>query len=222
MEPNHEMIEGIIKSRELCSAHDLDHVLRVCNLCEKLAGYENKVDMDVLIPAALLHDIARLIEDEDTSGEIDHAVLGSEMAQQILKQLNYEDLMIEKIKHCIISHRFRSGYSPETVEAKILFDADKLDVIGAIGIARSFMVAGQHGEKLFRDISIEQYREENVGENGRIKDNSKHAINLEFELKLKKIPERLYTDKAREIAWKRITYMEEFFKILREEVKGER
>ncbi|KUO65012.1 MAG: phosphohydrolase [Gracilibacter sp. BRH_c7a] len=221
MQDRHEIIKNIIKDNKLCTAHDLDHVLRVYNLCKRLAVHEAGVDMDILIPAALLHDIARVIEDEDKSGESDHAVLGAKMASGILERLGYEEGAIERIKHCILAHRFRSGHNPETIEAKILFDADKLDVIGAIGIARSFMVAGQHGEKLFQDIPIEEYIVENVGENGRIKDNSKHGINLEFELKLKKIPQRLYTKKGKEIALRRISYMEEFFRILREEINGE-
>lgn len=221
MEERYEIIKNIIRDNKLCSAHDLDHVLRVNNLCQKLAEYEAEVDMNVLIPAALLHDIARILEDDDSSGEIDHAVIGAEKAEGILKRLSYRKEIIERIQHCILAHRFRSSHNPETIEAKILFDADKLDVIGAIGIARSFMVAGQHGEKLFREIPLEDYIKENVGENGRIKDNSKHAINLEFELKLKKIPQRLYTQKAKEIALRRISYMEGFFSTLRDEVNGE-
>ena len=221
MEEKHKKIQDIIKEFSY-TAHDLDHVLRVTNLCKKLAEHEAEVDMSVLVPAALLHDIARIAEDADTSGEIDHAVLGAEKAAVILRQLGYEKEIIERIQLCIISHRFRSGHDPETIEAKILFDADKLDVIGAIGIARSFMVAGQHGEKLFREISLEEYILENVGENGRIRDNSKHAINLEFELKLKKIPHRLYTQKAKEIALRRISYMEEFFGTLKDEINGEK
>lgn len=176
--------------------------------------------MDTLIPAALLHDIARSIEDKDPSGISDHAIIGAEMAENILTKLDYKKEAVQKIKHCIMSHRFRSGNNPETIEAKILFDADKLDVIGAIGLARSFMVAGQHGERLFRDIPLGEYIQKNIGENGRIKDNSQHAINLEYELKLKKIPERLYTQKAKEISLGRIAYMEDFFDTLRGEIDG--
>lgn len=221
MEQRHQKIMDIIKDNECCSAHDIDHIVRVYNLCKKLAEEEPEVDMDVLAAAALLHDIARIVEDNDTSGKTDHAVLGADMAEGVLKKLGYQTQIIERIRHCILSHRFRSGETPNSIEAKILFDADKLDVIGAIGIARSFMVAGQHGEKLFRDIPIEKYSKENVTENGRIKDNSKHAINLEFELKIKKIPERLYTQKAKEISVRRIAYMKEYFTNLKDEINGE-
>ncbi len=220
MNTKYQHIEQIVQSKLTYAAHDYDHVMRVVALCKVLAQAERSVDMDVLIPAALLHDIAREIEDKDITGEIDHAVLGAELAQKILQDLSYTDEEIGKITHCIASHRFRSGHEPETAEAKILFDADKLDVIGAVGIARSFMLAGEHGERLHRDIALEEYIRDNVGENGRIKDLTKHTAYFEFELKLKKIPERLYTTKAKEIAKTRIEDMDHFFKRLIREISS--
>ncbi len=222
LDNRYQALQEIVKKELSYAAHDLDHILRVYNLCMLLAEEERDVDLEVLIPAALLHDIARRDEDEDITGEIDHAVLGAEMAGRILHDLDYDPEIIVRIKDCIKAHRFRSGFTPDTIEAKILFDADKLDVLGAVGIARSFMLAGEHGEKMHNDIPLDEYLEENVGPNGRIKDASKHTANLEFELKLKKIPERLFTDKAKQIAAHRIQYMETFFKILVGEVNGQR
>lgn len=141
-------IKEIVGKELSCSAHNLDHVMRVHNMCIFLAKYEEKVDLDILIPAALLHDIGRVIESQDKSGKTDHAILGAEMAEDILRNLDYNEEEIEKIKHCIITHRYRSGNEPKTIEAKMLFDADKLDVIGSIGIARTFMMAGQFGQSL--------------------------------------------------------------------------
>lgn len=220
MDKKYKIILDIVKERLSCAGHDFDHVIRVYHLSLHLAKYEDQVDMDVLVPAVLLHDIARVVEDNDNTGASDHAVLGADMAEEILIGLGWSREKTERIRHCILSHRFRSSYVPQTVEARILFDADKLDVLGAIGIARSFMLAGQHGERLYRDIPLEEYCRENVGENGRIKDPSKHTANLEFELKLKKVPERLYTERAKEIALKRIACMENFFRTLREEMSG--
>lgn len=221
LDKRYHTLREIIREKMSYAAHDLDHVDRVTNLCLYLAEEEPGIDWEVLIPAALLHDIARRLEDEDISGEIDHALLGAEMAGKILQDLCYEPALIEKIKNCIRAHRFRSGFAPETAEAKILFDADKLDVIGAIGLARSFMLAGQHGEKMYNDIPLPQYREENVGPGGRIKDASKHTANLEYELKLRHIPERLFTPKAKEIGRQRVEFMEEFFVRLQMELKGQ-
>ena len=217
-----QVLQEIVEKELSYAAHDIDHILRVTKLCMFLAEDEKNVDLEVLIPAALLHDIARRQEDEDITGEVDHAVLGAEMAERILQQLDYNPEVITRIAHCMKAHRFRSGYLPETIEAKILFDADKLDVMGAVGIARSFMLAGKHGEKIYNEISLEDYLNENVGPNGRIKDVSKHTANIEFELKLKKIPEKLYTAKAKKIAESRIKYMQTYFQTLEDEIHGKK
>lgn len=227
MDQRYKILQDIVERKLSYAAHDLDHILRVTNLCILLADSksteeEKDADLEVLIPAALLHDIARRQEDEDSTGRTDHAVIGAEMAKGILMDLGYNPGIISRVMDCIKTHRFRSGFAPDTLEAKILFDADKLDVIGAVGIARSFMLAGEHGEKIYRDVPIDEYIKENVGSNGRIKDVSKHTANMEFELKLKRVPDRLYTEKAKEIARSRIGYMEMFFRTLKEEIDGER
>lgn len=216
----HKNIIEAVKEELTCSAHNLDHVFRVHKLCLFIANHEKDVDLEVLIPAALLHDIARVKESKDNTGEIDHAVLGAEMAGEILKSLDYSNNEIDKIKHCITSHRFRSGNEPKTIEAKILFDADKLDVIGATGIARTFMLAGQFGQRLTSDKETSEYLSHNTVENGRIKDVSKHTPFIEYELKFKKIPSKLYTNKGKEIGEKRIAFMEEYFTRLKEEING--
>ena len=204
------------------SAHDIDHVMRVYNLCLVLARDEPSIDVDVLKVSALLHDIARVREDDDDSGNTDHAILGAEMADEILRALEYPERTIGHVKQCIASHRFRSANRPSTTEAKILFDADKLDVIGAIGIARCFMIAGQYGERLYSHVSIEEYVKENMVDgkrNGRIKIISQHAPNIEFETKFKRIPDTLHTVKAKQLAQQRIEYMADFFERLRKEIK---
>ena len=102
----HEELKNIVQQELACSAHNLDHVLRVYNLCVYLSKYEENVDIDILYPAALLHDIARVKESTDKTGSIDHAVLGSQIAENILIKMNYPQESIDKIKHCIIAHRF--------------------------------------------------------------------------------------------------------------------
>lgn len=210
----------IVGEKLICSAHNLDHVFRVYNLCLLLSKTESDVDLEILIPAALLHDIARVEESEDQTGEIDHAILGSEIAGDILRKLDYEEEKIEKIVHCIIAHRFRTGNKPNTIEAKILFDSDKLDVIGASGIARTFMLAGQFGQRITVNQSLDDYLNSNTVENGRLKDVSKHTPFIEYEVKFKKIPDKLYTKKAKEIGKKRLKFMEEYFTRLKLEIDG--
>ena len=220
IDKKYEKIKEIIEKELSCSAHSLDHIMRVYSLCLILAEHEENVDLDILIPAALLHDIARVKESNDNTGATDHAILGSKMSEEILRNLEYEEEKIEKIKHCVVSHRFRSGNEPKTIEAKILFDADKLDGLGAIGIARTFMISGQFGQSLLTNHSSENYIAENTVENGRLKDVSKHSAFIEYEVKFKKIPEKLYTKKAKEIGISRLNFMNEFFNRLRMEVEG--
>lgn len=224
MEAKYQKIEKTVARELSCSAHAMEHVMRVYNLCLHLAKHELNVDLDVLKTAALLHDIARVKEFNDKTGSIDHSALGAEMAEKILGTLGYSKEKIAHVKHCIAAHRFRGKVKPQTKEAKILFDADKLDVLGAIGVARSFMIAGQYGQKIYSDISIQEYLKDNVvGEkaDGRVRDISKHTPDLEFELKFKHVLERLYTQKAREIAKERVQFMENFFEKLKREIKGE-
>lgn len=216
----HIKIKEIVEKELSCSAHNLDHVFRVYNLCILLSEHEENVDLEVLIPAVLIHDIARVKESKDKTGQIDHAVLGSEMAEQILKNLEYEEEQIQKIKHCITAHRFRTGNEPKTIEAKILFDADKLDAIGSVGIARCFMLSGQYGQSLSKPENLNEYMSINTTSNGRLKDVSKHSPFIEYEVKFKKIPDKLYTEKAKEIGINRLKYMDEFFKKLDLEIDG--
>lgn len=221
MEEKYEKLKEIAEKelKQVSPAHDINHVMRVYNLCLHLAKYKPDIDLDVLKTAALLHDIARAKEDQN----VDHAILGAEVSEKILRELGYPEEKIRHIKHCIIAHRFRSGNEPETKEAKILSDADKLDVIGATGIARSFILAGEYGQKIYSDTPIDEYIKENlVGgkHNGRIKDPSKHAPNIEFETKFKHVPNKLYTQEAKEIAKQRLEYMRQFFERLKREING--
>ena len=110
--------------------------MRVYRNAMVIAADDPTVDIDILLTAVLLHDIARVKEDQDNTGKTDHAIVGAEMAEIILKKLNYPPEDIEKIKHCIQTHRYRTSSPPASKEAKILFDADKLDLLGALGIAR--------------------------------------------------------------------------------------
>lgn len=219
---DYESLWSIVEEHLSCSGHDLDHVRRVERQALALAkGLD--IDLVVLRTAAILHDIARVIEDEDETRTTDHSILGAEMARQILEGKGYPKETIEAVEHCIKTHRFRSKMRAESLEAQILFDADKLDILGSIGIARSFMIGGQMGEPLYRDIDIEDYIKENLSNgdpDGRILDFKKHASNLEFEIKFNRIPDKLYTEKARIIADDKIGFMAQFYERLGREVKG--
>lgn len=127
------------------SAHDASHIYRVLSHALNLAkNYD--VNMDILVAACLLHDIGRPAQFADPS--LCHAKVGSEMAYQFLKEQGWPEEDCENVKHCILTHRFTDSTQPETIEAKILFDADKLDVIGALGIARTLQYEGKMNASL--------------------------------------------------------------------------
>jgi uncharacterized protein len=224
MEEKLRKIREIVEDEMSCLAHDMDHVMRVYETCLVLAKDEPGIDLDVLRAAALLHDIARAEEYRDRMGRIDHAALGAEKATRVLKELGYPEEKIERIRHCIITHRFRGDNPPETMEAKILFDADKLDMVGAVGVARSFMVAGQYGQSIYSEASMDEYLRENIVSGmpgGRIKDISRHTPNIEYKIKLRHVPTKIQTERAKELIRERSAFMDEFFERLRREIIGE-
>jgi uncharacterized protein len=206
-----------------CSAHDLEHVFRVYNLALKISENDN-VDLDVLRAAVLLHDIARVKEDADNTGNTNHAELGAVMAGEFLRTTEFPIGKIHNVEKCIRVHRFRTNMKPESIEEKILFDADKLDSVGAIGVARSFGWVGKHGCRIFyRPDDLEAYIIANTSGkwNGKIQDKHLHSAQIEFDIKLKHMSDLLYTEKAKKIAKERIAYFQSFMDRLKEEVKGE-
>jgi len=219
-----QKIKSVMEKELEGSAHHIDHVLRVLKNARLIADSEKGVDMDFLEPAALLHDVARAKEDADASGQIDHAVLGAEMAANILYEMGLVRDRIEKIAHCILTHRFRSDNKPCSIEEKILFDADKLDLTGAIGIARTFMIAGQFKQSIMDCVEIETYQKENLrGGNlsGRIIDKTRHSPLIEFRTKICKFGDILFTEKGRSMAKQRIALMDNFFSALNSEIKAQ-
>lgn len=173
--------------------HGFSHVERVFNLCMHI-GKEEGADLEVLALAALLHDIARPLE---SAGKVeDHAKEGARIARRYLKSLGYSEEKIESIAHAIEAHRFSRGPEPRTLEAKILSDADKLDAIGAIGVARVFMYSGEHGRS--------------------IEDSLQH-----FEEKILKLKDLMYTETAKKMAEERHRFTEEFIERIRKEIEGE-
>jgi uncharacterized protein len=204
--------------------HDMNHVMRVYNLALAIAKSEgSNIDLEILRAAALLHDIGGPQEMSDPSGKTDHAKVSAKMAVPILKKLNFSDEKIKRIKDCIISHRYRTENKPKTIEAKILFDADKLDSVGAIGIARGFCWIAKKNANIYKKVNIDQYVKENMnGEiNGRIQDKTKHSLQIEFEVKFKFLINKLYTSTAKEICRKRIKFFKNFLNTLEKEIKGE-
>ncbi len=190
-------------------SHNWEHSCRVYNLCVCI-GRKERADLEVLKVAAYLHDIGRPWQDK-SKGTVCHAEKGAAMAESFLDEYEIPKDQGKNIIHCIRSHRFRGNVRPETLEAKVLFDADKLDAIGAIGIARAFQFAGEVGAR-FHNPNVkpehtEPYTEEDTGYR-------------EFRLKLSKIKDRMLTEEGRRMAEERHAFMETFFERFLEEHEG--
>ena len=186
--------------------HDFDHVLRVLALAERLAREEN-ADLEIVRTATLLHDVARGHGDRLAA---DHAHAGAEFARELLA--DHPPEKVEAVAHAVAAHRFRTGPSPQTLEAQVLHDADKLDAIGAIGVARAFAFGGYEGQRLWADVPP-NYRESQATRH-------QHTPVHEYQIKLSKIKDRLLTQSARKLAEERHTFMVGFFEQLDQEVRG--
>ncbi len=205
------------------SAHDINHIMRVYDTALKIAKHENKVDLDVLKAAVLLHDIGEYKEMSDSSGETDHAIESAKMAEPILRKLGFTEEKVKHIQDCIISHRYKTKNKPKSIESKILFDADKLDSVGAIGIARSFCLVGKNGASIYKKTDTVEYVRENMNGkiDGRINDKRKHSPQMEFAVKFKFLTDKLFTQKAKEICRERVSFLENFLNRLEREINGE-
>lgn len=201
-------LEAYMRSCMDDSAHDCEHVYRVLYNALEIAKSEENVDYDVLITACLLHDIGRMEQIADPS--LCHAQVGSEKAYAYLLELKMEASFASQVKHCIQTHRFRKNLPPQTIEAKILFDADKLDVTGAIGIARTLVYRGTVMEPLYRRLP-----------DGRISDGTHdigHSFFREYKFKLEKLYDRFLTKRGAELARQRQDIARAFYENLYQEV----
>ncbi|MFH1445646.1 MAG: HD domain-containing protein [Nanoarchaeota archaeon] len=223
MDPKIQKIKEVMEKELSCSAHNMDHIMRVYNLCMTLAKGD-KVDMEVIQASALLHDLGVIKEMNDSSGNTDHAVVGAEMAAPILKRIGFSDEKIKHIQDCIISHRYKTDNRPKTREAEIVFDADKIDAVGAIGVARVYSWVGRNDAHIYRKVNIEEYSKENLtgGKiNGRIIDKTKHSPQIDYEIKGKFLVDMLHTPQAKKMAKERAEYFKNFLDRLEKEVHGE-
>ncbi len=213
-----ERVKHLLKSAPGC--HDWDHTFRVFNNAITIADGEKKmqkIDMLVIKAAALLHDIGR-VEELEQNGKICHAALGFKLAPEILKECGFSDkTMVANIAECVRRHRFRGKEeNPETIEQKIIFDADKLDSIGAVGIGRAIHFSGRIGSRLHNT------KEEAMNSEAYSSEDSAYR---EYLVKLQHIPERMLTDTGRQLAMQRTEFMHLFFETLNSEAynaKGNR
>lgn len=190
------------------SAHDKEHIYRVLFVALDIASKEERVDYDVLICACLLHDIGR--QEQFENPKLCHAIVGAEKAYNFLIKNNFDFNLAIQVASCIKAHRFRTENVPTAIEEKILFDADKIDVTGTLGIARTILYKGYVGEPLY-----------SIDDNGNLLDGSKDiapSFFEEYKHKLEKLYSKFYTKRGGEIAMLRMKSAVSFYENMLKEI----
>lgn len=196
--------------------HDFAHIERVYHMATRLALAEG-ADLEIVQTAALLHDAEGSAPGSDnSSGRANHHLSSAEFARVILEKEGWPQDRLDAVLHCIRAHRFRAGREePQTIEAKVLFDADKLDVLGAVGVARTIAYAVLDGQPVYAPVSEQFVR------TGEKQPGEPHSSYHEFIFKLRNVKDRLYTSSAREVADSRHAYLDDYYKRLIAEMNAE-
>lgn len=187
--------------------HDAQHVYRVVYAAVQIAKTQPAANPDVVVLAALLHDIGR--KTAATPGE-SHAQLGAKMAYTFLRAQKWGRKTAAHVRDCIETHSYAGGNAPATTEAKILYDADKLDLAGALGVRRASLYGAGVGEPL--------YRLNAAGLPTRGGPKEGHSLFEEYHTKLNHMPRLFFTAEGKRLAKQRQKTMDVYFKALAKEV----
>ena len=214
MNQTYSYSERLIAESKRCHSgarptHDWSHTWRVVRLCQVI-GEKEDADLEVLFAAALLHDIAR---DEADKRNVCHAALSAEKAKPLLHRCGFPPAKIHAVIHCIETHRFRSNAPTRTLEAQVLYDADKLDALGAIGVCRAYAFAGENGQQLYSSPPPALLLTRTIN-------HADYSPVVEFAVKLSRLKAAMQTRTGKEFAEDRHNFMQAFFLHLQEEVEG--
>jgi uncharacterized protein len=192
------------------SVHNFEHIERVYRLAIYLADCEG-ANARIVGAAALFHDVEG--SDPTSLDRKEHHQYSARFARQILEKEGWQEEEILAVQHCIRAHRFRDDREPpRTIEAKVLFDADKLDAIGAVGVARAIAHSTLTGAPLFCEPSS-IFRE-----TGELSNGENHSTYHEYIFKLSKIINRLFTASGLREAASRDQFMCAYFEQLKKEM----
>jgi uncharacterized protein len=205
----HEMIKievkRILNGRD--PAHDFHHIMRVYKNAEIIGWYEG-TNMEILLPAVLLHDLVIYpkggVKSSKSSDE------SATLAENILQKYRYPQDQIDQICYCIRMHSYSKRLVPASLEGKILQDADRLDALGAIGIARMFSVGGSENRAFYRD-------DDPFCRSTRELDDSQWTLD-HFQTKLLRLKDLMHTKTAKKIAEQRTKFMLLFLKQMQKEI----
>lgn len=198
-------VEGALAGRD--PGHDMDHVSRVYAMAEQI-GREEGADLEILLASTLLHDL--VVHPKGSEKRSRSADDSAELAEKILQERSWPRDRIERVLYCIRSHSYSKNVSPATLEAKILQDADRLDALGAIGIARTFSVGGSEMRRFYNP-------DDPFCKTGRKPEDSKWTLD-HFKAKLLKLEGTMHTASARRMAHERTRFMEAFLSQLEKEI----
>jgi uncharacterized protein len=198
------------------AAHDFDHLVRVMALADTIAAREGG-DLPVVWAAVALHDIGQPRELRHGG---DHALIGAEMALELLQNTHFPQAAIPAVQQAIREHRMTGGMLPQTVEGRVLYDADKIDSLGAIGIGRLYMITGRYNQKVYTPVPAGIAEPVDPALVRQLRRRPDYSPSIEFQLNFANLPDRMTTATGRELARERFAFMEEFFQRLRKEVEG--
>lgn len=187
-------------------SHDLSHILRVMRTCTNLAPSVG-ANLEIVHAAALLHDVVNLPKNHPERAQA--STLAAEKSQLYLEESGFTSSEITHIKNVIIEHSFSRGLKPSSPESAVLQDADRLDSLGAIGLLRTATCGAKMGASYY-DINEPFARTRAL--------NDKSFTIDHFEVKLLKLPDFMNTDRGREEAHKRATFMRQFLEHLNSEI----
>lgn len=208
-EPRFEQFAGQSLGDAPDPAHDLAHVRRVVANARRLAGLEG-ANPAVVLPAAWLHDCVLLPKDSPQRAQASR--LAAARAGDFLRQCGYPVELIPAIEHAIAAHSFSAGISPQTREAQVVQDADRLDALGAIGIARTLLLGGVMGKPLYdHDEPLPKNRAPNDKEN----------VIDHFYVKLLGLAATMHTATARREGERRTRLMRDYLQELDHEISDD-
>lgn len=197
--------EKMLESRD--PGHDFEHIMRVYRNAEFIGSREG-ADMQILLAAALLHDL--VVYPKGSSKRSKSSDDSADLAEKILKKSGWPVEKVDRVSYCIRTHSYSKGIRPSSIEGKILQDADRLDALGAVGIARTFSVGGSENRKFYNP-------DDPFCESGREPQDRLWTMD-HFQAKLLKLHRTMHTRTAKKMAKERVRFMKAFLKQMAKEI----
>jgi uncharacterized protein len=199
------------------AAHDYDHLVRVMALADTLQADEGG-DLPTIWAAVTLHDIG---QERERRGGGDHALIGAELAAELLTHTPFPQHAIPVVQQAIREHRMTGDAPPQSLEGRILYDADKLDSLGAIGIGRLYCITGRYNQKIYAPVPPDVVEPVDPRLMRALRRRPDYSPSIEFQLLFGNLPDRMTTNSGRLLARERFTFMQAFFTRLQKEALGE-